>query len=270
MKRSARLWSSLGVWKPLEFIITITVILGADLNLNLNLASISRPAWGRAESPERVSSIQQASQPLKISTPCSPDHEHVHIAVHLSARDPKIKSPKVRGQRLDHDALWLSAQLHEANALFAKLKICFWIEASTPLPSRDGVMKTRAQRTKLGRTSGRLERGRIDLFIVNRLNDVDIAGAQIRGVHWRDPKDRKGKRWIILSRIARPKVMAHELGHYFDLPHSTYPSSIMNKKSRKKPPMSARGFVKKEYAIMKRAWDRMKRTGHLKPMPRPL
>mgnify|MGYP004161725649 CR=1 FL=1 len=52
-----------------------------------------------------------------------------------------------------------------------------------------------------GRISGRIERGRIDLFIVNRLNDVDIEGAEIRGVHWRDPKDRKGKRWIILSRI---------------------------------------------------------------------
>ena len=65
-----------------------------------------------------------------------------------------------------------------------------------------------------------------------------------------DPKDRKGKRWIILSRIARAKVLAHELGHYFDLPHSKYPESIMNKKPRKTPPMAKRGFVPAEYSIM--------------------
>ena len=202
---------------------------------------------------------------LRLETPCKSELQRVQITVHLSPRDPQIKSPKIRGERLNQDQRWLSAQLREANQLFASLNVCFWMSEVEPLPKSDGVMKTRAQRTQLGRTLGRLKRGRIDLFIVNRLNDVDVKGAEIRGVHWRDPLNRKNKRWIILSRIARPKVLAHELGHYFDLPHSKYLSSIMNKKPRKKPPMSARGFVAREYAIMRRAWTRMTRSGHLKP-----
>ena len=212
-------------------------------------------------------SQNHSSNMLKIEPPCAAGLERIHIAVHLSPRDPHIKSPKVRGTILNQDHLWLKAQLKEANTLFSPLKLCFWIGESQPLPQSDGVMRTRVQRTQLGRSQGYLKTGRIDLFVVNRLNDVDIKGAEIRGVHWRDPADRTRKRWIILSRIARPKVMAHELGHYFDLPHSKYPSSIMNKRSRTQPPMSARGFVKQEYKIMKRAWHRMKRSGHLKPIP---
>ena len=213
------------------------------------------------------SNQDHSSTVLKIEPLCAVGFERIRIAVHLSPRDPHIKSPKVYGVLLNQDHLWLKAQLKEANTLFTPLKLCFWIDEAQSLPQSDGVMKTRMQRTQLGRSQDHLKTGRIDIFVVNRLNDVDVKGAEIRGVHWRDPTDRTRKRWIILSRIARPKVMAHELGHYFDLPHSTYPSSIMNKKPRAKPPMNARGFVKQEYKIMKRAWRRMKRSGHLKPIP---
>ena len=72
----------------------------------------------------------------------------------------------------------------------------------------------------MGREHARLESGAINLFIVDRLDDIDIPGEQIRGVHWRDPKARTRKRWIFLSRIAGAMVLAHELGHYFSLPHS--------------------------------------------------
>ena len=124
-------------------------------------------------------------------------------------------------------------------------------------------MKTRKQRTALGRRAGALKRGLIDLFIVGRLEDVDQPGSFIRGVHWRDPKARKKKRWIILSRIAKQVVFAHELGHYFSLPHSEFSHSIMNKTPRETPPMSDRGFVKSEIAKMKRARQKMFKTGHL-------
>ena len=238
------------------------------LTLMMVVAHAQDPDKQPSPSPRSVIP-QQETKLLTLKTHCAPNLYHIQIAVHLSPRNSNIKSPKEHGQKLNTDQLWLSAQLREANALFAHLKVCFWIQEVESLSSRDGVMKTRTQRTQLGRTQGRIKRGRIDLFIVNRLNDVDVQGAEIRGVHWRDPQNRDQNRWIILSRIARPKVMAHELGHYFDLPHSRYPGSIMNKKPRKKPPMSSRGFVPQEYTIMKRAWTRMKGSGQLQPTNKP-
>lgn len=213
------------------------------------------------------------SRSFEVSAECAKGATRVLIAAHLSPRDPKIKSPSVKGVKLDDDRAWLAAQVSEANRLFARLKVCFVLRRVGSLPARDGVMKTRSQRTALGGAKSakgnqkeRIKRGRVDLFIVNRLGDVDVPGAEIRGVHWRDPQDRTRRRWIILSRIARPKVLAHELGHYFDLPHSRYASSIMNKRPRAKPPMRERGFVSAEYAKMSAAWKRMRGSGHLKPL----
>ena len=195
----------------------------------------------------------------ELNLPCATNTEVISIVVHRSPRASKVKAP--RGLNEDHT--WLQAQLKEAQALFGQIGLCFNYSIELSLPKSESIMKTRTQRTRLGRTQGRLHRGKIDLFIVNKLADVDVPNAEIRGVHWRDPKDRKGKRWIILSRIARAKVLAHELGHYFDLPHSKYSKSIMNKKPRKTPPMAKRGFVPAEYSIMSRAWKRMKENGHL-------
>ena len=195
----------------------------------------------------------------KVNLPCAIDTEVISIVVHRSPRAKKVRSPR----DLKDDHSWLQAQLKEAQALFAQIGVCFNYSMDLPLPKSESIMKTRTQRTRLGRTKGRLYKGKIDLFIVNKLADVDVPNTEIRGVHWRDPKDRKGKRWIILSRIARAKVLAHELGHYFDLPHSKYPESIMNKKPRNLPPMSKRGFAPAEYSVMARAWKRMKTNGHL-------
>jgi hypothetical protein len=194
-----------------------------------------------------------------VNDTCAVDTQKVKIIIHRTSRLKTVKSPP----KLDTDELWLSAQIKEANQLFKTIGVCFVITETHSLPKSESSMKTRKQRTQLGRLKGRLTRGAIDLFIVNRLEDVDVKDTEIRGVHWRDPKDRRQKRWIILSRIARSKVLAHELGHYFDLPHSRYPISIMNKTPRATPPMSKRGFVRAEYKVIKKAWQRMTKTQYL-------
>ena len=56
---------------------------------------------------------------------------------------------------------------------------------------------------------------------------------------------------VILSTQAWARTLAHELGHVFGLPHSTYPISIMNKSERKDPPPDQRTFDPKELAAMK-------------------
>lgn len=181
------------------------------------------------------------------------------VRVHLTPREGKEDT-----EARSADLAWLEGQFKEANRLFAPLKVCFEVSAFVSHHARDARMKTRAQRTSLG-VSGEYERGVVELFIVDRLDDVDVAGAQIRGVHWRDPNARHQRRWVILSRIARPLVLAHELGHYFSLPHGRDPYSIMNKAPRDIP-YEERGFTKREYAQMRRAWRTMKRSAHLKPL----
>lgn len=197
--------------------------------------------------------------------PCPRHFTPIELAIHLSPRGQNVRSPLgPKGQVLDDDAVWLTAQITEANALFRPVEVCFIPVEGTRLPKELGEVLTRKQRLLLGH-EGRTKRGRIDLFIVNRLGDIDQAGEEIRGVHWRDPKDPSKRRWIILSRIARHKVLAHELGHYFSLPHSDFPESIMNKSTRSRPPLSERHFAKTEYLQMKRARITMIRRGQLKP-----
>jgi hypothetical protein len=92
----------------------------------------------------------------------------------------------------------------------------------------------------------------VDVFVVSRLANVDAPAetptAQIRGVHWRLRRDR-ARRWIILSRISPPHVLAHELGHYFGLPHSNEPRSLMNTGPTALP-SAERFFLPKEVAVI--------------------
>jgi len=148
---------------------------------------------------------------------------------------------------------WLESQLDEANRLFAVADIGFVPLDVTRLPTELASITTREQRDDLGHD--RFAPDTIDVYIVTHLADVDIPGAEIRGVHWRSRRDRS-RRFIILSTIAPPRVLAHELGHYFGLPHSAYPESIMNKAPRLTPPQEERRFASAEVRrIVRRAQD---------------
>ena len=209
-------------------------------------------------SPQKKSAQEPRSRLTSKLEEGQSKRERVTVGVRLHLTPASMSAISIK-----KDIEWLTAQFKEANRLFDQIGVCFEVAESAPQRSEDWHMKTRKQRTALGRRTGALKRGMIDLFIVGRLEDVDRPGSFIRGVHWRDPKARKKKRWIILSRIAKQLVFAHELGHYFSLPHSEFSSSIMNKTPRETPTMNARGFVKSEVIKMKRARHKMFETGHL-------
>ena len=59
------------------------------------------------------------------------------------------------------------------------------------------------------------------------------------------------RKYVIVSAQALERTLAHELGHFFGLPHSAYAISIMNKSERKDPPIEQRTFADEEIAAMK-------------------
>ena len=77
------------------------------------------------------------------------------------------------------------------------------------------------------------------------------------GVTWRLPKD--SRKFVIVSAQALERTLAHELGHFFGLPHSTYAISIMNKADRAEPPVEQRTFADEEIAAMRPNLERLLR-----------
>ena len=70
----------------------------------------------------------------------------------------------------------------------------------------------------------------VTVLVLPRVRDIDTPTYNLMGVHWRyrgkDPKLR-GRRWVFLTARGRPPVLAHELGHYFGLPHDPKGGNLM-------------------------------------------
>jgi hypothetical protein len=161
------------------------------------------------------------------------------------------------------DDTFLLEQLATANRLHAPAGLGFEVAAIEPLDATLAAIETRTDRDALGAERSQLAVAEprpsaprtprvVDVFVVSRLANVDAPAetptAQIRGVHWRLRRDR-ARRWIILSRISPPHVLAHELGHYFGLPHSNEPRSLMNTGPTALP-SAERFFLPKEVAVI--------------------
>ncbi len=178
----------------------------------------------------------------------------IGLAVHVVTSDGTPEGEPVQ------TPLWLHEQIAHANELFAVISVGFEVASVDAKPAAVGDVQTRKNRDDLGKTD--FTRGVVHVYMVERLADVDVAGEVIRGVHWRYRPD-TSKRWIILSSISKSTVMAHELGHFFGLPHSTYTVSIMNKRPRDLP-WPDRVFAKPEVEIMRRRTNEMLADGMLK------
>ncbi len=170
----------------------------------------------------------------------------VHIALERGA---PVQTPR-----------WLAGQISEANRVFEPLGVGFELDGLHPNGSQWADIDTRLKRDQLGRRDR--DGGVVHVFMVRRLGDVDLAGEEIRGVHWRDRAE-PSQRWIILSALGSHRVLAHELGHFFGLRHSGDPASIMNKQPRDRPPPEKRGFPPAELERMRRHLGRMLRDGTL-------
>lgn len=184
------------------------------------------------------------------SPPCPPAAAHcVGLVVHVA--------PSMDGGFVQTPA-WIAAQLATANRLFAPLGLGFTVDEVRALGDRERTIMTRRERSRLG---ARLrKRGRIDVFVVGRLGDVDDTERDLNGVHWR----RGAAHWVILSARAWDLTLGHELGHYLGLPHSDVAASIMNTTRRSEPPPEQRAFQPDELARMTRVLRRSLRTKALR------
>jgi hypothetical protein len=161
---------------------------------------------------------------------------------------------------------WWAAQVAHANRLFAPIDVAFELAKVRFIPPTWAHVHSRLDRDRLGRRAR--SPGVVHVFMVRRLDDVDIDGNRLYGVHWRD-RARTENRWIIVSaRDTSSTVLAHEMGHYFGLPHSRHDVSVMNKRPRDVPAWPDRVFADPELSRASERRDAMIDTGFLEPRPR--
>jgi hypothetical protein len=234
---------------------------GGTLPMALVLASLV--AGGPTLGAMGVSTLVEARQRLgrevfvTASPPCPAEAERCfELALHVVEEDGvDVRTPE-----------WVAEQVREANRLFAPIGVGFRVGSAKAVDARFADVRTRLDRDLLGRDEHTL--GVVHVFVVRRLADVDVEGEVIRGVHWRD-RAQTSRRWIILSSIAASVVLAHELGHFFGLPHTKHPKSLMNKSPHLDPPWPLRTFPPEEQAIMARRRDAMIDDGTLVPVAAP-
>jgi hypothetical protein len=171
----------------------------------------------------------------RAAPPCDAARAHcIGIRLHVAVGDQGPVAPPD----------WVIRQLASANRHFAPLDVAFQVMDAVALPASAARVEDAAERTQLGRlVAGTV----IDVFVTAQLDDIDKQDGIIYGVTW----PTAGKKFVIVSTLAWERTLAHELGHVFGLPHSTYAISIMNKTARKEPPVEQRTFHPNEVAVMR-------------------
>jgi hypothetical protein len=119
---------------------------------------------------------------------------------------------------------WVDEQLAEARRIYNHFGIYFRKATTRKLDARFAKLETREDRDAL---AGELEKGVLNVFVVGSLRDVHDDTRFRMGVHWAPNGDLK-RQYVIVSAAARKTTMAHEIGHYFKLPHTFVADNLMS------------------------------------------
>jgi hypothetical protein len=128
------------------------------------------------------------------------------------------------GGRPAQDDAWIDAQIARAERLLGDAGVHLRKASQRALDARFARLETRKDRDAL---SAEAARGVINVMIVASLRDVDDPRLYRMGVHWR-PVARPLQHYVIVAADAQPTTLAHELGHYFGLGHTTLVDNLMS------------------------------------------
>lgn len=150
------------------------------------------------------------------------------------AADPLVLPLQVRVARCA-DAAWIDGppanervaafvdrQVEAAQALYAPLGITLRARVDEFTPVRC-QLETRADRDALADAVPAAANGVVTVLVLPRVRDLDVPSYNLQGVHWRAG----GRRWVFITGRAKPPVLAHELAHFFGLPHDPAGGNLM-------------------------------------------
>jgi Matrixin len=219
------------------------------------MATLSIGTVSVAESPPAIATDEAATALRAAVAPCPASALYCFsIRVHLA----------IAGDLPVAGAQWLRASFLFANNMFAPIGAAFQLDALELSAALPQSVDSRARRDGLAQLS-RVSPS-IDVFVPFELRDLEEPQRSRFGVHWRVTES-PARRYVILSAQAPALVLAHELGHYFGLPHSSYPISIMNKTERSEPPVERRRFADAELTRMKNGLAEILKRKELVPVP---
>lgn len=138
---------------------------------------------------------------------------------------PLIVHVAERGGEPVADDAFVRTQLAHADAIYRKLGIALVLVGRRRLPAAHAEIIERRDRDAL---AAHMAPRVVNWFVVAKLMDVDEPGRERRGVHWH-VRGARARRFVIVSAISGPYVLAHELGHFFGNPaHSDVPGNLMS------------------------------------------
>jgi hypothetical protein len=140
-----------------------------------------------------------------------------HVSFVPPSRAGEPKRPVV-------DASFLDEQIARAVEIFGPFGVAFAFRPVVDLAAERRALETREDRDALG---GELEARVINVFFVESLRDVDDPSRYRMGVTWRQRTALLHK-YVVVASSALPTTMAHELGHFLGLDHSSVKNNLMS------------------------------------------
>ncbi|MFO0592227.1 MAG: hypothetical protein U0441_32080 [Polyangiaceae bacterium] len=159
------------------------------------------------------SSVAEAAEPA-IPAGVKPVAPPLPLSIAIAAANGKTAQTEA----------WVDAQIEAAQGLYNPFGVSFRKAETRRLAPAFMRLETRGDRDGL---AAHLQPGRLNVFVVASLRDVDDPSLYRMGVHWAPNGDLK-RQYVIVSGAARKTTLAHEIGHYFTLQHTQVVDNLMS------------------------------------------